>query len=66
MASHPTGYLATTLEGNDDFVVSISVGVRKNDTSLQTKINEFLATISDEQRSAWMQEAIASAPGAAE
>ena len=66
LASHPTGYLDTVLEGNDDFVVSISVGVRKNDSSLQTKINEFLAGISEEQRQQWMQEAIASAPGAAE
>ena len=64
LASHPTGYLDTVLEGNEDFVVSISVGVRKNDTSLQTKINEFLATISEEQRAAWMKEAIESAPGA--
>lgn len=66
LASHPEGYLATTLEGNDDFVVSISVGVRKNDESLQTKINEFLATVSDEQRTEWMNEAISAAPGAAE
>ena len=66
MASHPTGYLATTLEGNDDFVVSISVGVRKNDNSLQTKINEFLSTVSEEQRQEWMQQAIAAAPGAGE
>ena len=64
LALNPTGYRGITLEGNDDFVVSISVGIRKGDSELQNKINEFLSTISDQQRQEWMAEAIAAAPGA--
>lgn len=45
------GYIAITLEGNDDFVVSVSIGISKKvDSSYKDKLNAALETISTEKR----------------
>lgn len=60
-----------SFEGENGFETSdddtaIAVGLRKEDTELQSKINEILAEITDEERVEIMDTAIANQPAAAE
>ena len=54
-SSHGSGFCKVVMEGNDDFVVSVSIGISKNaDPSFKQRLNTSLGKISQADREALM------------
>lgn len=62
--AHPESLVMINLgEIDENFIITVSIALRKADTDLRDAINAVLASISNETRTSWMEAAIAADKG---